>query len=218
MNAAPSKIKILLVDDHPVVRKGLQSCLANCENFSIVGEAGDGTEAMRKVNALHPDVVLMDLSMPEMDGLAVTEALHKESPQTKVLVLSMHKQRDDVLRVIKAGACGYVLKDAPTVELIAAIQTVHAGETFFSPAVAQVVLKELGRGMDELEPLARLSDREREVLVQIAQGRSNKEIAAQLGVSVRTVETHRERTMRKLEIRSVAGLTKFALAHGLISL
>jgi len=218
MSGAKNKIKILLVDDHPVVRQGLHSFLANRQNFEIVGEAGDGAEAILKVKALQPDIVLMDINMPGMDGSTVTETLRKESPQTKVLVLSMHSQRDYVLRIIKAGARGYVLKDAPTDELVRAIQAVQAGDTFFSPAVARTAMDQYVAEADKHEPVARLSAREREVLAHIADGKSNKEIAARLGVGVRTIETHRERTMRKLDIHNVAGLTKFAIAHGLISM
>ena len=218
MRGAKNKIKILLVDDHPVVRKGLSSLLATREDLKIVGEAGDGAEAIRKVKQLKPDIVLLDLHMPGMDGLTVTETLRKESPQAKVLVLSMHSQRDSVLRILRAGARGFVLKDAPTDELVRAIQAVEAGDGFFSPSVARAALNQRVAGVDTREPVARLSDREREVLAHIAEGRSNKEIAARLGVGVRTIETHRERTMRKLDIHNVAGLTKFAIAHGLVAM
>jgi len=218
MSVAKKKIKVLIVDDHPVVRKGLHSCLANREHLKIVGEAADGAEAMLKVKELLPDIVLMDIGMPGMDGLAVTERLRKESPQTKVLVLSMHSTRDYVLRIIKAGARGYVLKDAPTDELVRAIEVVYAGDAFFSPSVARIALNQYVAESDDRDPMSRLSEREREVLVQIAEGKSNKEIAVKLGIGVRTIETHRERTMRKLDIHSVAGLTKFAIAHGMISM
>ena len=212
------KIKVLIVDDHPVVRKGLHSCLANHENLKIVGEAGDGAEAILKVKELSPDIVLMDINMPGMDGLTVTEKLHKDSPQTKVLVLSMHSTRDYVSRIIKAGARGYVLKDAPTDDLVRAIEVVNRGDAFFSPSVARIALNQYVAESDDRDPMSRLSEREREVLVQIAEGKSNKEIAVKLGIGVRTIETHRERTMRKLDIHSVAGLTKFAIAHGMISM
>jgi two-component system nitrate/nitrite response regulator NarL len=218
MNSAKHKIKVLLVDDHPVVRKGLYSCLAHRPNLSVVGEASNGTEAIRKVRELSPDIVLMDIYMPEMDGLAVTEFLHKESPEIKVLILSMHNNREYVMRIIKAGARGYVLKDAPPEELIRAIEAVHAGESFFSPSVARIALNQLVSEADQTTPFSRLSDREREVLTHIAEGKSNKEIAIALNVGVRTIETHRERIMHKLDIHNVAGLTKFALAHGLVSL
>jgi two-component system, NarL family, nitrate/nitrite response regulator NarL len=218
MSLVKKKIKVLLVDDHPVVRKGLCSCLSNRENIKVVGEASEGREAIQKVKELSPDIVLMDLNMPGMDGLTVTETVRKESPQTKVLVLSMHSNREYVLRIVKAGARGYVLKDAPTDELIKAIETVNEGEAFFSPSVARIALNQYLSESDQNDPLSRLSDREREVLVHIAEGLSNKEIATMLGIGVRTIETHRERVMRKLDIHSVAGLTKFAIAHGLISL
>lgn len=218
MTGTGKKIKVLLVDDHPVVRKGLQSCLANREHLKVVGEAADGNEAIQKIKELDPDVVLMDINMPGMDGLAVTETLRRDSPRTRVLVLSVHDSRDYVLRIIKAGARGYVLKDAPPDELIRAIEAVSAGEAYFSASVARIALNQYVTESDSNNPLARLSEREREVLVEIAEGRSNKEIAANLNIGVRTVETHRERIMRKLEIHSVAGLTKFAIANGLVSL
>ena len=218
MPDAKKKIKVLLVDDHPVVRKGLVSCLANRDHIKVVGEAADGTEALRKVKALEPDVVLMDIFMPGMDGLAVTEVLHKEAPRVKVLVLSIQSDRSRVLRIIKAGARGYVLKDTAPDDLVRAIEAVNAGDAFFSPSVARIALSQYVAEADQGDPLARLSEREREVLVQIAEGKSNKEIAAKLGIGVRTIETHRERIMRKLEIHSVAGLTKFAIAHNLIPL
>ncbi len=218
MSSVKKKIKLLLVDDHPVVRKGLHSCLANRENLKIVGEAGDGAESIRIAKELEPDIVLMDINMPGMDGLTVTETLRKETPKIKVLVLSMHSSRDYVLRIIKAGARGYVLKDAPTDELVKAIEAVNAGDAFFSPSVARIALNQYVAESDDRDPMAKLSDREKEVLVQISNGKSNKEIASMLGIGVRTIETHRERIMRKLDIHSVAGLTKFAISHGLISL
>lgn len=206
------------MDDHPVVRKGLWSCLSSKDNLKIVGEAVDGDDAIRKVKELLPDVVLMDLHMPKRDGLEVTEVLRKEAPQVKVLILSIQGTRDAVLRIIKAGARGYVLKDAPPDDLVRAIQSVQAGEAFFSPPVAQIALNQYVTESDQGDPLAKLSEREREVLGLIAEGKSNKEIAMHLGIGVRTTETHRERIMRKLDIHSVAGLTKFAIASGLISL
>ncbi|TAL03544.1 MAG: response regulator transcription factor [Verrucomicrobia bacterium] len=213
-----AKIKVLIVDDHPVVRKGLWSCLDSQPMLKVVGEASNGNEAIQKITELAPDVVLMDISMPEMDGLAVTEKLHKTSPEVKVLILSVNSSRDSVLRMIRAGARGYILKDAPPEDLVRAIVTVNGGEAFFSPPVARIALNQYVSEMDESDPVTRLSDREREVLVLISSGRSNKEIASVLGIGVRTIETHRERIMRKLEIRSVAGLTKFAIANGLVSL
>ncbi len=218
MSAAKKKIRILIADDHPVVRKGLWSCLSAKTNFKIVGEASDGVDTIQKVKELAPDVVLMDIDMPQKDGLEVTNVLRKESPNVKVLILSMQSNRDTVLRIIKAGARGYVLKDAPTDELARAIESVNAGEAFFSPSVAQIALNQYLTDTDDTKPLAKLSERESEVVALIAEGKSNKEIAMHLGIGVRTIETHRERIMRKLDIHSVAGLTRFAIANGLITM
>src|SRR5215471_19053753 len=212
------KIKILVADDHPVVRKGLQSCLARQDRLKIVGEASDGEEALKKTSELSPDVVLMDISMPGMNGLEVTEVLRKESPSVKVLVLSVHNNRDYIFRIIQAGAHGFISKESPPDELLRAIESVYAGEPFFSPEIAKAALNQLVSSGGKKDPFAQLTSREREVLVLIAEGQSNKEIANRLGIGVRTIETHRERIMRRLNIHSVAGLTKFAIANGLISL
>jgi two-component system nitrate/nitrite response regulator NarL len=213
-----SRIKLLLVDDHPVVRRGIGACLAREEHLAIVGEAADGVEALRKARELLPDIILMDIDMPQMNGLAVTEALRKELPQIKVLILSMHSNTEYVLRILQSGARGYVLKEAAPDDLVRAIETVQSGEAFFSPDVARVALSQFVRGSGEGPAPSLLTNREREVLIQIAEGLSNKEIASRLGVGVRTVETHRERIMRKLNIHSVAGLTKFAISKGFVSL
>jgi two-component system nitrate/nitrite response regulator NarL len=209
-------IRVLLVDDHPVVRQGLNLCLARSENVSIVGEAADGREALRKAKELSPDIVLMDIDMPQMSGLTATDLLRKENPRTKVLILSMHSHSDYVLRILQSGARGFVLKDAAPDELVKAIEAVHSGETFFSTDIARTALNQFVRGPADGPQANQVSNREREVLVAIAEGLSNKEIACRLGVGVRTVETHRERIMRKLNIHSVAGLTRFAIQKGLI--
>jgi len=208
-------IRIMLVDDHPVVRKGLASCLASHPNLQIVGEAADGQEALNKAKQISPDIVVMDIDMPQMDGLAVTEVLRKELPNVKVLIMSMHRHTEYVLRILQSGARGYVLKDATPEELVKAIETVNTGEPFFSRDVARLALNQFVRGGANG---TNLTNREREVLTQIAEGLSNKEIASRLGVGVRTVETHRERIMRKLNIHSVAGLTKYAISKGFITL
>lgn len=213
------RIKLLLVDDHPVVRKGIASCLTQHEHLQIIGEAADGREALKKARELNPDIILMDIDMPHMNGLAVTDLLRKELPKIKVLILSMHSNTDYVLRIIQSGARGYVLKDAGTDELLKAIDSINNGEAFFSPEVARAALNQYVKGSGNVNAqVTQLTNREREVLVHIADGLSNKEIASQLGVGVRTVETHRERIMRKLNIHSVAGLTKFAISQGLVSL
>jgi DNA-binding NarL/FixJ family response regulator len=218
MSAKKMQIKVLVADDHPVVRKGLYSCLARQERLNVVGEASDGDQALAKARELQPDVVLMDISMPRINGLAVTEMLRKEAPKVKILVLSVHNNKEYIFRIIQAGAHGYVSKEASPEELLQAIETVHAGETFFSPEIARAALNKLISNGGKKEPFSQLTDREREVLILIAEGQSNKEIASKLGIGVRTIETHRERIMRRLDIHSVAGLTKFAIANGMIPL
>lgn len=213
-----NRIKVLVADDHPIVRKGITACLARQQNLDVVGEAADGREAVRKARDLHPDLILLDISMPHMSGLAVTELLQRELPQIKVLVLSVAGNSETVVRIIQSGARGYVLKDAPPEDLVRAIETVYRGDSYFSPDVARVALNQFIRGHTDASNTPELTNREREVLAQIADGFSNKEIACQLGVGVRTVETHRERIMRKLNIHNVAGLTKFAISKGLVSL
>jgi DNA-binding NarL/FixJ family response regulator len=216
---AKAPIRLLIVDDHPVVRRGLAVCLAQQRGrIEVVGEACDGQEALRKVKELAPDMILMDIDMPRMNGLMVAETLRKDFPRIKVLILSVHSHTDYILRIIKSGARGYVLKSASSEELIQAIETVHAGEVCFSPEIARLALTQYVRGSGDGPNSTDLSNREREVLTEIAEGFSNKEIASRLGVGVRTVETHRERVMAKLNIHNVAGLTKFAIAKGLISL
>jgi len=218
VSAKKQIIKVLVADDHPVVRKGLQSCLARHGHIRVVGEAADGDEALRMTRELKPDVVLMDISMPGMNGLAVTEVLRKEAPEVKVLVLSIHRNKNAIFRVIQAGAHGYVSKEAPSEEVLRAIQSVHEGEPYFSEEIARAALNEFVTSGGKKEPFSQLTSREREVLVLIAEGQSNKEIADRLGIGVRTIETHRERIMRRLNIHSVAGLTKYAIANGLVSL
>lgn len=210
-------IRILLADDHPVVRAGISACLTRQPDFQVVGEAADGAAALARARELKPDLVLMDIEMPELNGLAVTQALGKELPEIRVLILTMTDKPDIIMRVLEAGARGYILKDAPVEQLVKAIRAVVAGEAFFSPEVARAALNRLVQGPAENAP-NQLTDRERDVLIQIAEGMSNKEIASHLNLGVRTVETHRERIMRKLNIRSVAGLTKYAIANGLVSL
>jgi len=186
--------------------------------LEIVGEAGDGREAIRQARELQPDLILMDIDMPQMNGLAVAEVLHREMPRVKVLILSMHSNTEYVVRIIQSGARGFVLKEAPAEELVRAIELVNAGEAYFSPDVARVALNKFVQGTGPSPGAPNLTNREREVLMLIADGLSNKEIACQLNVGVRTVETHRERIMRKLDIHSVAGLTRYAISSGLITL
>ena len=213
-----SGIRVLLVDDHPVVRKGISCCLARHPHLLVVGEAADGLEALAKARELLPDIVLLDIDLPQMSGVAVADVLRKELPKIKVVILSRYQGPQYLSRVLQAGARGYVLKGASPEELAKAIETVIAGECYFSPEVARLALNQLAQGNGAGLDVADLTNREREVLVLVAEGLSNKEIASNLNVGVRTVETHRERIMRKLGIHSVAGLTRFAIAKGLITL
>lgn len=218
MSATRQTIKVLVADDHPIVRKGLHMCLSKHDRLRIIGEACTGEEAVEKALSLSPDVVLMDISMPKMTGLAATETLRQRAPNIKVLILSIHNNREYIFRIIQAGAHGYVSKEASPDELLKAIESVYTGQTFFSPEAAQAALQQLVHNGGKKEPFAQLTAREREVLILIAEGKSNKEIASKLGIGVRTIETHRERIMRRLDIHSVAGLTKFAIANGLVAL
>jgi two-component system, NarL family, nitrate/nitrite response regulator NarL len=208
--------RILLVDDHPVVRQGLVACLSGRANLVIIGEAADGLEAIRKVGELSPDLVLMDVEMPQMNGLAATESICKKFPKTKVLVVSMHNNPEYVVQAIQMGARGFALKTSPSEELIKAIEIVQRGEPFFpGQAIAsaqQQPRKDPGAGPGGL------FEREKEVLVHLAAGYSNRDIAELLHISVRTVESHRARLMKKLNIHTIAGLTRYALAQGYISL
>lgn len=213
-----SRIRLLVVDDHPVVRQGLCSCLAQKEHLLVVGQAADGLEGVRKARQLQPDVVLMDLDMPNMNGLAATQMIRRELPRTKVLVFSMHRETASLLRIMRSGAHGYVFKAAPPEELVTAIETVQRDEAYYSPELAQAALADLLRGGSPGDKCAALSNREREVLILISTGLLNKEIASELGLGVRTVETHREHIMRKLDLHSIADLTRFAVSAGLISL
>ncbi|HEX2611471.1 MAG TPA: response regulator transcription factor, partial [Gemmatimonadales bacterium] len=203
-------IRVLVADDHMIVRTGIRHVLEGQAEFEVVGEAASGEEALELTPRLRPDVVLLDISMPGPSGLQVTERLRTISPGTRVLILSMYDNAEYVLQSVRAGAHGYLLKDTAATELRDAVRTVCRGESYFSPPVATRLTAAV-RGEESHPGLEQLTGREREVLLGIARGQTNKEIAGELGISHRTVETHRESLMRKLKLRSVAELTRFAL-------
>jgi DNA-binding NarL/FixJ family response regulator len=213
MNQKP--IRVLVADDHTIVRTGIRHVLESEAGFEVVGEAASGAEAVSLATSLQPDVVLLDISMPDGSGLEVADRLRQATAPPRVLMLSMHSNAEYVLESVRAGAHGYLLKDAAATELRSAIRAVCRGESYFSPPVAGS-LSAAVRGDDDASLVSQLTGREREVLQGIARGRTNKEIAAELGISHRTVETHRESLMRKLQIRTVAELTRLALATGVI--
>lgn len=215
-NKSVRRIRVLLVDDHPVVRRGIAACLERHPQIELVGEAANGIDALALAKSLQPDVVVTDVEMPKMDGPSLTTEILREAPATRVLVLSIHAETGHVLRMMQAGAAGYMLKDSEPAELVRGIETIARGEPFFSADLAQITLNQVVRG--NANGTAPLTIREREVLIRISEGLSNKEIASSLNLGVRTVETHRERAMKKLNIHSVAGLTKYALSQGWITL
>lgn len=208
-------IRVLVADDHMIVRTGIRHVLEGQAEFEVVGEAASGEEALELTPRLKPDVVLLDISMPGPSGLQVTERLRATSPGTRVLILSMYDNAEYVLESVRAGAHGYLLKDTAATELRDAVRTVCRGDSYFSPPVATRLTAAV-RGEEAHSGLEQLTGRERDVLLGIARGQTNKEIAGELGISHRTVETHRESLMRKLKLRSVAELTRFALSAGLV--
>jgi DNA-binding NarL/FixJ family response regulator len=209
-------IRVLVADDHMIVRTGIRHVLESEPGFEVVGEAANGADALALAAELRPDVVVLDISMPDVSGLELAARL-RDTGGTRVLILSMHNNAEYVLESVRAGAHGYLLKDTAATELRTAIRAVCQGESYFSPPVASR-LSAAVRGERDQGPggLEQLTAREREVLLGIAQGRTNKEIATELRISHRTVETHRESLMRKLQIRTVAELTRFALGAGIL--
>jgi DNA-binding NarL/FixJ family response regulator len=217
MTVEPQLIRVLLVDNHTLVRAGLRALLQNIEGIQVVAEAGDGREALRLIADRQPDVVLMDIAMPEMNGLEAAAHMVKEFPHVRVIILSMYANEEYVLQALRLGALGYLLKDAGINELELAIRASCQGETYLSPAVSKHVIGDyLRRVGDESSSLSQLTSRQREILQLIAEGRTTKEIAQLLYISVKTVETHRMQLMKRLDIYDVAGLVRYAIRMGLV--
>jgi DNA-binding NarL/FixJ family response regulator len=211
-------IRLLLADDHDLFRAGLRVLLQDLGGFEVVSEAGDGREALRQVEEHRPDVVLMDLMMPGLNGLEATARIAREFPGVRVLVLSMNAAEEFVLPAVRAGASGYILKNARPAELEQAIRAVARGETYLTPAVSGHLIDDYRRrGPAEIDSFDKLTPRQREVLQLVAEGHSSKEIARRLALSVKTVETYRSQLMDALDIRDIAGLTRYAIRKGLVS-
>jgi DNA-binding NarL/FixJ family response regulator len=208
------KIRIVLADDHSVVRQGFRRILEAQEDMEIVGEASNGREALEVAGKLGPDVVVMDVAMPELNGIEATRRMGEAAPRSRVLALSMHKDSVYVREILRAGARGYLLKDAVDEDLIAAVRAVSRGEGYLSPGVADAVLTDYRQHVTD--PIDLLTSREREVLQLIAEGKTNKEIATSLNLSVYTVDAHRGRIMEKLNLHSTGELVRFAIRKGLV--
>ncbi len=210
----------MLADDHSIVRKGLRSILEEDASLEVLAEAGNGREAVKLCETLQPDVAIIDVAMPQLNGIEATGQIQKASPLTKVLMLSMHCDESYILRALTAGARGYLLKDAAENEILAAVKSVVKGSTYFSPVISQAFSKEYlrhlrQRGLQDSHDL--LTDREKEVLQLLAEGRSNKEVAALLDIGVSTVDTHRMNLMQKLNLHSTAEIVLYAVRKKLIS-
>ncbi|HMD43925.1 MAG TPA: response regulator transcription factor [Candidatus Acidoferrum sp.] len=214
------KIRIVLADDHKLMRSGLRVLLEQQQDFTVIGEASDGREAVALVNSQKPDVLVMDIGMPNLNGIEAAGQITEDHPEISIVMLSMHSDESYVLRALKAGAKGYLLKDSAETDLIRAVHSVAEGKSFFSPAVSKVLLddyvRKLKRSGSE-DPYDLLTPREREVLQLIVEGKSNKDVAQLLNLSVYTVETHRSNIMEKLNLHGVPELILYAVRKGIIS-
>jgi DNA-binding NarL/FixJ family response regulator len=214
------KVRVVLADDHRILREGLRSIIERDLRMEVVGHAENGRDAVALVRTLNPDIVIMDIHMPELNGTEATRIIAREFPHVKVIALSMHSDRGIILEILRAGASGYLLKDCATDELERAIRTVMAHKTYVSPDVTGIVIDELRGETNNTSTnvLHALTGKEREVLQLLSEGKTVKEISGVLGVSIPTVETHKQHLMCKLKISSIAELTKFAIRHGITSL
>lgn len=217
-----NNIKILLADDHTIVRKGLRVLLEAEEYIKVLDEAEDGRDALKKTEKLQPDVVVMDIAMPGLNGLEATRQIKKHFPAVKILILSMHTTKEYVFQTLRAGASGYLVKKAAPRDLVSAIQAVHRGESFLSPSISRTIIEEYikkaEKTIQEEDLYEILTNREREILQLIAEGNSTRKIADKLNISKKTVETHRAHIMDKLNIHNTPELTKYAIQKGITSL
>jgi len=215
------KLRILVADDHELVRRGIRGLLRAQRGWRVIGEATNGREAVEKTSKLKPDVAIVDISMPDLDGLQATRQIREVAPRTSVVVLTMHESDQMVRRVLDAGALGYVLKSDLAAHLVKAVKDVSAGKVFLTPRVSDIVLKGFLKNRNQPEPMensrARPTPREVQVIRLVAEGKANKEIAAELGITLRTVETHRARIMLKLGMHSLAELIHYAIRNKIVS-
>jgi two-component system response regulator NreC len=215
-----AKLRILLGDDHTLLRQGLRKILQERADWEVVAEAGDGREAVRQALAVQPDIAILDIGMPLMNGIEVTRQIVRRRPEIHVLILSMHANEAYIIQALKAGAKGYLLKDSADTDLIRGVAAVASGKSFFSPAVAKVMLDDYVRHLADkgiTDRFDSLSEREREIFQLVAEGRSNKEIAELLSVSPTTIETHRAHVLQKLDVHNTAELVLYAVRRGVIS-
>ena len=215
-------ITVFLADDHTVVREGLRALLEAQKNISVVGEAADGREAVRQVSKIRPDVVILDIAMPDLNGIEATKQISKNDPGTRVVILSMHAGKENIFRALNAGAQGYLLKESAGQEVIKAIHAVHAGGRYLSQRITETLVEDYlslqVQPASGKSPMELLSSREREILQLVVEGKSSAEIAETLYLSPKTVETYRSRLMKKLDVNNLPSLVKFAIRHGVTSL
>jgi DNA-binding NarL/FixJ family response regulator len=216
-------IRVLLADDHKLVRAGIKSLLENSEGVTVVGEAGNGRDAIKLAGKLKPDMVFLDIAMPELNGLQAAERIKKNYPEVEIIILSMHLDEEYVVQALKAGASGYILKDSAPNELRLALDTIMEGKIYISPSIPREMvddymkrLKAVSSPEEVITSKEKLSSRQKEVLQLIAEGNSTREIAEKLFISIKTVETHRSQIMKNLEIKDIPGLVKYAIKKGLI--
>lgn len=211
-------INVLLADDHTVLRDGLAAILSHQTDFKIVGQAGNGQEAVRLCRVKHPDVVVMDINMPELNGVEATRQIQLDFPEIQVIILSMYATKEHIYQAFQAGARGYLLKETSGLEVVDAIQAVSEGRRYLSKTLADQMIDNyvLQRDASSTSPLDSLSDREKQVMQLVVEGRSNREIAELLHLAVSTVSTYRSRLMKKLDVEDLAGLVRFAIQHGII--
>lgn len=212
MSAPPASIRIIICDDHPLVLEGIRSVVETYQHITVIGAVGSAREALALAQHQQPDVVMMDINMPELSGLDAIELFRERLPGTRLLMLSMHDSREYISTAVMYGASGYILKDVSTSEIIAAIEIVAAGGTYFSSGVTEAILHRNSKPAHAMP----LTTREQSVLLLLARGNSNKDVAAELDISVRTVETHRKNIKKKLGITTTAGLTRYVIDNGLL--